>query len=178
VPQGPHHLEDSFGMLKACVLLDHSLSQGINKVNVQLETIHKICSTVSNYDHTTCGELELQCLAGYKRSESQGFTGATMYQEWFNIFTIGYHARIMGDERQPDQAMPIEFIQEVQATLERDLFNARTVNQMLTVCVHAVFIICGFCAGLRVEELPMMSVDSMANTTKMTSLLKVLWRTC
>jgi hypothetical protein len=32
---------------------------------------------------------------------------------------------------------------------------------MIKVCVHAVFIICGFCAGLIVEELPMMSLDAM-----------------
>jgi hypothetical protein len=33
--QGPHPLEDSFGMLKACDLLDHSLNQGRNEANVQ-----------------------------------------------------------------------------------------------------------------------------------------------
>jgi hypothetical protein len=67
----------------------------------------------------------------------------------------------MGDDKRPDQDMPIEVILEVQATLERDLFNSQTVEQMIKVCVHAVFIICGVCAGLRDEELPMMRLDAM-----------------
>jgi hypothetical protein len=57
--------------------------------------------------------------------------------------------------------MPILLILEVQATLERDLFNYRTVDQMIKVCVHAVFISCGFCAESRGEELPMTSLDAM-----------------
>jgi hypothetical protein len=72
----------------------------------------------------------------------------------------------MGDDKRPDQAMPIEVILEVQATLERNLFNSQTVEHTIRVCVHAVFIIGGFCAGLRGEELPMMSLDVMANHYK------------
>jgi hypothetical protein len=64
-------------------------------------------------------------------------------REWFSRFLIACHAR-MGDDKRPDQAMPIEVILEVQATFERDLFNSQTVDQMIMVCVHAVFIICGF----------------------------------
>jgi hypothetical protein len=97
-------------------------------------------------DRTTREELELHCLAGHKFGERQSFTGTTVYRDWFNIFLIGCHAR-MGDEQPPDQAMPIEVILEVQATLERDLFNSQTVDQMIKVCVHAVFISCGFCDG-------------------------------
>jgi hypothetical protein len=88
-----------------------------------------------------------------------------VYRDWFNIFLIGCHAR-MGDEKRPDQDMHIEVILEVQATLERDLFNSQTVEQMIRVCVHAVFIICGFCAGLRGEELPMMSMYAMTKHYK------------
>jgi hypothetical protein len=74
---------------------------------------------------------------------------------------VQYISDWMGDDKRPDQAMPIEVILEVQDTLERDLFNSQTVEQMIKVCVHTVFIICGFCAGLRGEELPMMSMDAM-----------------
>jgi hypothetical protein len=84
-----------------------------------------------------------------------------VYREWFNRFMSGCHAR-MGNDRRPDQDMSIEVSREVQATLERDLFNARAVEQMPRVCVHAVFIICGFCAGLRGKELPRTSVDATA----------------
>jgi hypothetical protein len=78
-PQGPHSLNDSFGMLKAYVVLDHSLEQGINADNVQFETIRKTRSVVSNYDRTTSRELELHCLVGYKRGERQIITGTMLY---------------------------------------------------------------------------------------------------
>jgi hypothetical protein len=152
-------------MLKARVLLDHSLNQGRNEANVHFETICKTRSAVSNYDRTTREELELHCLVGYKRSDRKGCTGTTVYRKRFNRFLSGCHAR-MGDDKRPDQAMPIEVIVEVQAALERDLFNSQTVEQMIKVCVHAVFIICGFCAVLGGEELPMMSMDAMAKHYK------------
>jgi hypothetical protein len=126
-PQGPHPLEVSFGMLKACVFLDHSLNQGTNEADVQFETIRKTRSTVSNYDRTTHEELELHFLAGYKRGERETFTGTTVYREWFNRFLVGCHAR-MGDDKRPDQAIHMEVILEVQVTLERDLFNYQTVD--------------------------------------------------
>jgi hypothetical protein len=37
---------------------------------------------------------------------------------------------------------------------------------MIRVCVHAVFIVFGVCAGLRGEELPMTSLDAMAKHYK------------
>jgi hypothetical protein len=151
--------------MKLCVLLYHSLNQWRNEANIHFETIRKTRSYVSNYDRTTREELELHCLAGYKRGERQRFTGTTVYREWLNIFLIGCLA-IIGDDRRPDQVMPIEVILEVQATLERDLFNSQTVDQMIRVYVQAVFIICGFCAGLRGEELTMMSLDAMAKHYK------------
>jgi hypothetical protein len=39
--QGHRPLEDSFGMLKACVLLYHSLNQWRNEANIQFETVRK-----------------------------------------------------------------------------------------------------------------------------------------
>jgi hypothetical protein len=133
----------------------------MNESNLQFETICKTRSAFSNYECTTREELELHCLAGYKRGERQSFTGTTVYQDWFNRFLSGCHV-IIRDDKLPDQDMHIEVILEVQATLERDLFNSRMVDQIIKVCVHAVFIVCGFCAGLRGEELPMMSLGAMA----------------
>jgi hypothetical protein len=49
---------------------------------------------------------------------------------------------------------------EIQNVLERDMFIAQSLDHMLRICVHGVFIICGFCAGLQVEELPLLSLDA------------------
>jgi hypothetical protein len=52
-PQGPHPVEDTFGMMTAVVLLDHSLNAGINAATVQFNTIRKTWSSMSNYERTT-----------------------------------------------------------------------------------------------------------------------------
>jgi hypothetical protein len=54
----------------------------------------------------------------------------------------------MSNDRRPDQAIPVGVILEVQASLERDLFNAHTIEQMSWVCVHAVLFIYGLCDGM------------------------------
>jgi hypothetical protein len=48
IPQGPHPVEDTFGMMNAVVLLDHSFKAGINAPTVQLNTIHKTQSAMTN----------------------------------------------------------------------------------------------------------------------------------
>jgi hypothetical protein len=47
-PQGPHPVEDTFGMMTAVVLLDHSLNAGINAATVQFNTVWKTRSAISN----------------------------------------------------------------------------------------------------------------------------------
>jgi hypothetical protein len=59
-PQGPHQICDTFGMLMACVLLDHSLKKGFNAPTVQFETSQKNRLALLNYDHTTSTAEELQ----------------------------------------------------------------------------------------------------------------------
>jgi hypothetical protein len=150
---------DTFGRLKACVLLEHSLKRGFNAPNVQFETIRKTHLAVSHYDSTTTEDLQLHWLSGYKRGVKQSFAGTTVYREWFNNFIMGCHAR-MGDDRRHDQAIPVEVMLKVQESLEHDLFEGPAVDQMLQVCVHVVFFIYGFYAGLHWEELPLMSLDA------------------
>jgi RNAse (barnase) inhibitor barstar len=55
-PQGPHPVEDKFGMMTAVVLLDHSYA-GFNAATVQFSTIHKTQLAVSNYERTTALDM-------------------------------------------------------------------------------------------------------------------------
>jgi hypothetical protein len=66
-PQGPHPVEDTFGMMTAVVLLNHSLNAGINAATVQFNTIRKTRSAMSNYERTTAPEMRHAALAGYKK---------------------------------------------------------------------------------------------------------------
>jgi hypothetical protein len=72
-PQGPHPVEDTFGMMTAVVLLDHSLNVGINAATVQFNTVRKTRSAMSNYERTTAPETRHADLAGYKKGERLGF---------------------------------------------------------------------------------------------------------
>jgi hypothetical protein len=63
--QGPHPVEDTFGMMTAVVLLDHSLNAEINAATVQFNTVWKTRSAMSNYERTTAPEMRHAALAGY-----------------------------------------------------------------------------------------------------------------
>ena len=62
--QGPHPLEDTFGIFAACVMLEHSLNPGINETNVQFGTIWKTRSARTNYSNTTIAEVMESVLVG------------------------------------------------------------------------------------------------------------------
>jgi hypothetical protein len=64
-PQGHHPVEDTFGMITAVVLLDHSLNAGINAATVQFNAVRKTRSAMSNYKRTTAPEMRHANLAGY-----------------------------------------------------------------------------------------------------------------
>jgi hypothetical protein len=112
-PQGPHPVEDMFGMMTAMVLLDHSLNAGINAATVQFNTVRKTRSAMSNYERTTAPEMRHAALAGYKKGERLGFTNTSVYILWFDRFIVGCHDR-MGDDTRQDRDFSIELILAMQ----------------------------------------------------------------
>jgi hypothetical protein len=160
-PQGPDPVEDTFGMMTAVVLLDHSLHAGINAATVQFNTIRKTLPDMSNYKRTTAPEMRHAALAGYKKVEMLGFINTSLYNLWFYRFIVGCHVR-MGDDTRQDRAFIIEFILAIQKLLEEDLLKFQSMEAMLNVSLHGVFLIAGFCGGLRGGELPLMSLDAKA----------------
>jgi hypothetical protein len=66
-PQGPHLVEDTFGMKTVVALLDHSLNVGVNELTMQFNTIQETRSAVSKNERTTAQENRMAALAGYKR---------------------------------------------------------------------------------------------------------------
>jgi hypothetical protein len=101
-PQGPHSVEDTFRIMSALVLLDHSLNAGINAATVQFNIIRKTRSSMSNYERTTAPEIRHAALAGYKRGDIFDFTNTAMYSLWFDRFIVGCHVR-MGDDTRQDR---------------------------------------------------------------------------
>jgi hypothetical protein len=157
-PQGPHPVEDTFGMLPAIVMLEEPLKPGKQTQNLQWGTLRKIRSVFSNYYHTTVSALQLLALRREKGTR-QGFLDSPTYSEWFERFKTGCHKR-MGDDIRPDRALSIEVLLEYQAYYEKAWEAATTDQGKLDAALHAAFIILGFCGGLRGEEIPMLSLDS------------------
>jgi hypothetical protein len=69
----------------------------------------------------------------------------------------------MGYDTRQDRAFSIELILAIQKLLEEDLLKCQSMEAMLNVSLRGVFLIAGFCDGLRGEELSLMSLDA---TTK------------
>jgi hypothetical protein len=67
----------------------------------------------------------------------------------------------MGDDIRPVRAVCIELLIEIQRELEEDLERCETLEAMLNVSLYIVCLVCGFCAGLRGEEIPLISVDAV-----------------
>jgi hypothetical protein len=120
--QGPHPVEDTFGMMTAVALLNHSLNAGINAATVQFNTGQKTRSAMSNYERTTASEMRHAALAGYKKGERLGFTNTSVYSLWFDRFIVGCHVR-MGDDTRQDRAFSIKLILAMQKLLEEDLLK-------------------------------------------------------
>jgi hypothetical protein len=100
-------------------------------------------------------------LVGYKKCEGLGFTNTSVYSLWFDLFIVGCHVR-MGDDTRQDRAFSIEFIIAIQKIMEEDLLKCQSMEAMLNVSLHGVFLVAGFCSGLRGEELSLMSLDATA----------------
>jgi hypothetical protein len=160
-PQRPHPVEDTFGMMTAVVLLDHSLNAGINAAAVHFNTIRKTRSAMSNYEKTTAPKMRHAALAGYKKGKRLSFTNTSVYSLWFDPFIVGCHVR-MGDDTRQYRAFSIQLILAIQKLLEEDLLKCQSMEAMLNVSLHGVFLIAGFCGGLRGEEMPLMSLDATA----------------
>jgi hypothetical protein len=58
--------------------------------------------------------------------------------------------------------LSIELILVIQKLLEEDLLQCQSMEAMLNVSLHGVFLISGFCGGLTGEELPLLILDTTA----------------
>jgi hypothetical protein len=157
--QGPHPVEDNFGMMIAVVMIEQSLRSGKRSANIQWNTIRKTRSAFSNYHHTTAPSCQLAALRR-DQGTRQGFSLSPTYSDWFDRFTVGCHKR-MGDDVRPDMAASIGIMLEMDVLYEERWQRCRTSQEKLATALHCSFFMNGFCAGLRGEELPMMSLDAV-----------------
>jgi hypothetical protein len=124
-----------------------------------LEQFERLALT--NYSKTTVADLTESVLVGGMKGIRYQFSGTPLYGPWFDRFKDVCHSR-MGDDIRPDKAMNIELLLEIQKLYEIKLFECRSNEEVLKLCLHAVFHIVGFVGGFRGEEMPMLSLDAIA----------------
>jgi hypothetical protein len=145
----------------ACVMLEHSLNAGINETNVQFGTVRKTWSALTNYSNTCVAELTELVLVGGLKGARFHFSSTPLHGLWFDRFKDGCHSR-MGDDVRPDKAMSVELLLELQKLYEVKLFECRSNDEVLNICLHAVFHVVSFVGGFRGEEMPVLSLDAIS----------------
>jgi hypothetical protein len=65
----------------------------------------------------------------------------------------------MVDDKRQDREFIIELILAIKKLLEENLIKYQSMEAMLKVSLHGVFLIAGFCGGLRGEKLTLLSLD-------------------
>ncbi|KAL7568367.1 hypothetical protein ACA910_012089 [Epithemia clementina (nom. ined.)] len=91
---------DTTGMGTACTMLVKTLQAGRNADCIQFETARNICSTVSNFIHTTPFGSGASTVGTSDRS-GLFFLGSPTNSLWFRQLMLGCHCR-MGDMWIPD----------------------------------------------------------------------------
>lgn len=151
LPRGPFPLQDEWGMLAACAMLNRSLDSGRNSVTVQYGTVRRQRAFLTNYAHTTPRGMAQATLASTK--ERQFFSASPTYSLFFTRFDLGMHDR-MGDVVLRDKALTIDvltaFLSILEETYQAEGDDGKDRFQLAVIgCVVAT----GFSAAIRGEEL-------------------------
>lgn len=155
-PRQSRPLIDECNMALAATMMLRSLDPGKNDTFVQFNTVRSMRGAVSNWWKSSAGKSEITVLmrGQTKLTSSSSPTNST----WFESFMLGYHKRV-GDVSRPDLAISIELMVALMNRFddrwEKVQGNRKAEQEVL---FPALFAICGYCASLRGEEVPLMNL--------------------
>jgi hypothetical protein len=155
---GPYPAEDTQSMALAAIFLQRTLDSGINEATLQFDSARKLRSAYSNAWHASVeGKDEMVMVQGGKRLvHSTCPTNA----RWYERFQIGAHKR-MGNVSKPDMAVSIKVMLALMKRFDDDWLEAGLDrDEQERVLFPALFSVIAFCAALRGEEVPLMSLGS------------------
>ena len=148
---GPFPLKDVCGVGMAAVFLWRTLDKGLIRDSVQFSTARKTRTAFGNCWNASVKGLWDTIMA---RDTNKLFaTASPTFSLWFERFMGGAHKR-MGDQTNPDLALPIGAFVEAQGMLEDDWNRAETVQEAEEIEELACAILGGLSAALRGEEIP------------------------
>ena len=157
---GPFPLQDSFGMQIAIAVLIRSLDKGKYENFVQWETFRKTRSALTNaYQASVNGLMDV--VGAYEKNRVW-ISQVPTHSIWFTRFMEGIHRRV-GEVVKQDWPIPIKVIMYIDKELN-ELWETLTDSQeKLKIAQLAVWFICGFCTGLRGEEMLMIELAGTAD---------------
>jgi len=155
---GPLPLQDKAGMGVAICVLMRTLDQGKNEETIQFGTASSAKTAFANMWRASSEGAGLETVMARDRSKMFQ-TSCPTSGDWFERFTLGMHKR-MGDKVKLDEAISMETMLELMRIFERDFEKARTegLEIQAEVIFPALFVVLGYCAALRGEEVPMMDL--------------------
>jgi hypothetical protein len=163
--RGPCALDDEWGMLLACGLLERTLDSGRNSITVQYSTARRLQAAMTNYAFTTeeGGGPVMVLSDRYKQRFSGGPTSTLFYER----FSLVCHAR-MGDVIQRDQALTIKALEALLAMAELDASSDTTsLKEQYEMILHGLALTIGYSTGLRGEELALCKLRPTISETSM-----------
>lgn len=157
---GPFPLEDLFGMQAAIAVLIRSLDKGKYENFVQWETFRKTRSAVTNvYQASVDGLMDV--IGAYEKNRCW-VSRVPTHSFWFVRFMEGLHRRV-GEVVKQDWPIPIQVVKYIDEMLDELWPTLTDAREKLKVAQMGVWFICGFCTGLRGEEMLMIELAGTAD---------------
>ena len=166
---GSEEVRDRVGMSEALVTLATSLRYGRNSKHIQYDTMRKTRTWLNNA-HDAGREYSCETVVGLDRSKQHITTGHTS-GKWFGRFMRGSRMR-MGMIRMQNEALTSALTMAVcaEADTQWRLPIGESAREELEDTV--VFMLAAFGAGLRGEEVPLISLDGLLTFWDKSSLVE------
>jgi hypothetical protein len=162
-PMGPFPIADTCGMEVASGILNRSLAKGKYAEHVQYETFRKARSAVTNVSQA--GVSGLGATIGAYEKNRLWISEVPTHSFWFTRFMTGIHWRV-GEVRKQDEPITIGVLKVIEDLLEGDWRRATTLGQKRRIAEMGVWFVCGFCTGLRGEEMVLIELSRTASSLK------------
>jgi len=156
---GPLPVEDKAGMGVAVCVLRRSLDRGRTEDTVQFGSASAARTAYANMWRASVEGVGLESVMARDRTKLF-HTSCPTAGDWYERFLLGMHKR-MGDKVKQDEAISMPVMLKLMSLFERDyqgVIRGGSLEEVAEILFPAAFIVIGYCAALRGEEVPMMDL--------------------
>ncbi len=159
LPQlGSREVQDRVGMSEALMTFATSLRPGRNSINIQWDTMRKTRTWLNNA-HDAGREYTCETVVGLDHAKQYISSGHTS-GKWFGRFMKGARMR-MGMIHRQNEALTSSLAIAICAEAEAHWHSPIGDNEREELEDTVVFMLAAFGAGLRGEEVPLLSLDGL-----------------